>query len=221
MKYLTILALALISNLFAFGNSLVQNKVEKKKEKIQFQDSVAIDNEYVLVMRNSASFALAYNETVGTRVIVALKPLKIKSSKGTIKLKRGGAAVFLTNESYKAPTGEFYEIAFKRNHPAYKGPEQWYEPVKNKVVYEDEQFRIFEEILAPGDTRQLHSHAQRVVVKLNPARLTDPRYNKDGLKKGSLQEPNSIKYAEPIVHVVQNISDVPLFNIVIEFKTDH
>jgi hypothetical protein len=30
-----------------------------------------------------------------------------------------------------------------------------------------------------------------------------------------------VKFAEPIVHVVRNLSDIPLFNIVIEFKVPH
>lgn len=77
---------------------------------------------------------------------------------------------------------------------------------------------LFEESLAPSDARELHNHAQRVVVRLNSARLTDPRFNSEGTNKGSLQVPNTVKFAEPIVHVVQNIGDIPLFSIVIEFK---
>jgi hypothetical protein len=180
-------------------------------------DSVAIDNEYVKVMLNSTICSQAHTFGFGTRVIVALADLQVEGRSGNKKLKRGEIAVFTENESYKEPTGEYFEVAFKTKHPPYKGPEEWLEPVKNKIVYEDKQFRVFVEILEPGETRPLHSHAQRVVVKLNPARLTDPRYNEEGNKKGSLQVPNSIKFVEPIVHVVQNISDVPLYNIVIEF----
>jgi len=181
-------------------------------------DSVAIDNEYVRVMFNSSGCDNAKTPGFGTRVLVALADLKLEGSNGNKNLKRGGIAVFQENESYNKPIGEYFEVSFKTSHPPYKGPGEWLEPVKNKMVYEDNQFRIFEEILGPGETRPLHSHNQRVVVKLNPARLTDPRFNTDGTKKGSLQVPNSVKFAEPIVHVVQNISDVPLFNIVIELK---
>lgn len=181
-------------------------------------DSVAIDNEFVKVKYSSTSCSKANTEGFGTRVIVALEDIVVVSESGNKNLKRGGIAVFKAAESYKTPVGKYYEVAFKTNHPPYPAPEQWLEPVKNKMVYEDDKFRVFEEILPPGDKRPLHSHAQRVVVKLNPARLTDPRFNDDGNKKGSLQVPNSVKFAEPIVHEVQNISDVPLFNIVIEMK---
>ncbi len=182
------------------------------------KDSVAINNDYVRVMRNCSLCTAANTSGFGTRVIVALGDLKIKSNSGLVKLKWGETKVFQANESYKAPKGEFFEIAFRLNYPPLLSPEEWIEPTKNEMVYEDKEFRIFNEILAPGDTRPLHSHGQRVVVKLNPARLTDPRFHPKGTTEGSLQTPNTIKYALPINHVVQNISDVPLFNIVVEFK---
>ena len=92
------------------------------------------------------------------------------------------------------------------------------EPLKNKVVYEDDEFRIFEERLDAGDIRELHSHAQRLVVRLNEVQLTDPRFNKEVKASSGIQVPNTVKFAEPIVHAVKNLSKIPLFNLVIEFK---
>ena len=86
------------------------------------------------------------------------------------------------------------------------------------MVYEDEQFRIFEERLPAGGERALHSHAQRVVVRLNEVQLTDPRFHPNGTPGGGIQVPNTARFAEPMVHVVRNLSAIPLFNIVIEFK---
>ncbi|MHC1705653.1 MAG: hypothetical protein AB9846_17260 [Tenuifilaceae bacterium] len=182
-------------------------------------DSIVLDNEFVRVMQNSAAFTNANNPNFGSRVIVALSNTSIESSKGSIALKRGEIAVFKVNDSYKSPSGEYFEIALKIDHPPLKKPEEWIEPLKNSIVYEDNQFRIFEERLAPGDTRELHSHAQRIVVRLNNVQLTDPRFKPNGSPKGGIQVPNTVKFAEPIVHVVKNLSnDTPLFNIVIEFK---
>jgi len=128
-------------------------------------------------------------------------------------------AVFRNNESYNIPSGEYFEVAVKSNHPPASMPETWIEPVKNTIVYEDAEFRVFEERLAPGDTRELHSHAQRVVVRLNDVQLTDPRTRPNGTPGGGIQVPNTVKFAEPVVHVVHNLSKTtPLFNIVIEFK---
>jgi len=33
-----------------------------------------------------------------------------------------------------------------------------------------------------------------------------------------MQVANTVKYAEPMVHVTKNLSKIPLFNIVIEYK---
>ena len=181
-------------------------------------DSIALQNDYVRVWRNGTGCTAAHTVNYETRVIVALNKVKIKSSRGKIRLNRGEIAVFLSDESYATPTGEFFEVAFKTNHPQVKGPEKWIEPFKNKVVYENQQFRVFEERLAAGDTRELHSHAQRIVVRLNNVQLTDPRYFEKGTPGGGIQVPNTVKFAEPMEHVVRNLSKIPLFNIVIEFK---
>jgi hypothetical protein len=184
-------------------------------------DSIAFENGYLKVMRNSTACARAHTPNFGSRVIVALGKVKIKSSRGSIKLKRGTIAVFQAGESYKSVKGDYFEVAFKTNHPAVKGPEQWLEPEKNTMVYEDDQFRVFEERLPPHGERQLHSHAQRLVVRLNEVQLTDPRTSEKGTPGAGIQVPNTVKFAEPIVHVVRNLSDIPLFNIVIEFKVSH
>ncbi|MDP2886169.1 MAG: hypothetical protein Q8P51_14235 [Ignavibacteria bacterium] len=184
-------------------------------------DSVALDNEYFRVLYNSTACTRANTTHFGTRVIVALTNSKMESGRGELTLERGQIAVFLADESYESPTGDFFEVAFKTNHPPLKAPEQWLEPEKNTIVYEDEQFRVFEERLPPHGERQLHSHAQRVVVRLNLVQLTDPRFQKNESPKGGIQVPNTVKFAEPIVHVVRNLSDIPLFNIVIEFKVPH
>ncbi len=182
-------------------------------------DSVALDNNYVRVMRNSTFENASDKELFSTRVIVALTQLKVKSDKINKTLNRGEIAVMNPNESCRVSGGEYFEVAFKKNHPPVKGPDEWLEPVKNTVVYEDEQFRVFEERLAPGDTRELHSHAQRVVVRLNEVQLTDPRTKPNGTVGGGIQVTNTVKFAEPVVHVVKNLSkDTPLFNIVLEFK---
>ena len=190
-------------------------------ENINFVDSVAFENEYFKVMRSSAACTTAHNKGFGTRVIVALTKLNVLSNRGVQNLERGQVSVFLEGESYAQPTGEYFEVAFKTDHPTLKSPEKWIEPAKNTIVYENEQFRVFEERLDPGADRELHSHAQRIVVRLNEVQLTDPRFHANGTPKGGIQIPNTVKFAEPIVHVVRNLSKIPLFNIVVEFKISH
>ena len=190
-------------------------------EKIIERDSVALDNAYMTVMRDGAACASANTLNFGTRIIVALEKIKFKSNRGNIKLKRGQIAVFMENESYQLPEGSFFEIALKKNHPPLTKPSEWVEPLKNTIIYEDAEFRVFEERLKPGDVRALHSHAQRVVVRLNEVQLTDPRYSPNGKPGTGIQVANTVKFAEPMVHVVKNLSKIPLFNIVIEYKIPH
>jgi hypothetical protein len=186
---------------------------------VQTADSVVLNNLYFRVMRNATHCSPAYTPGFGTRVIVALDKLEITGIIGPKYMKRGDVAVFPAGESYRIPTGEYFEVSIKTDHPPLTSPEKWVEPLKNAIVYEDEQFRVFEERLAPGDTRELHSHAQRLVVRLNQVRLTDPRTRPEGSPGGGIQVANTVKFAEPVVHVVKNLSpDTPLFNIVIEFK---
>ena len=144
--------------------------------------------------------------------------IKIKSSRGTLRLKRGNIAVFRENEFYDQLKGQYFEIAFKKDRPALTSPAQWIEPQKNTIIYEDAAFRVFEERLPPHEDRALHSHAQRVVVRLNEVQLTDPRFYPDGQPGTGIQVPNTVRFAEPVVHAVRNLSDRPLFNIVLEFK---
>jgi hypothetical protein len=181
-------------------------------------DSVALENDFVKVMRQSTVGFSNENTTFGTRIIVALTDTKIHSKKTNKTLKRGEIAVFQQNEKYKISKGDFFEVNIKKNHPAPKGPDEWLEPQKNTIVYEDNEFRIFEERLEGGDTRELHSHAQRVVVRLNEVQLTDPRFKPNGTPGGGIQVPNTVRFAEPMVHIVKNLSKIPLFNIIIEFK---
>jgi hypothetical protein len=181
-------------------------------------DSSGLENDYVRVLRDTAGCTEARTRGFGTRVLVALAPVGIQSSRGALHLERGQVAVFRADQSYAVPTGEYFEVAFKEDHPPVKGPDEWIAPVGNTVVYEDDECRVFEERLEGGGERPLHSHAQRVVIRLNKVQLTDPRFHETGRPGSGVQVPNTVKFAEPVVHVVRNLSTGPLFNIVIEFK---
>ena len=207
----------------SFANSCNHSnclKVEKSLYLVA-EDSVALENDFMKVLRDGAACTLANTPDFGTRIIVALDKIKFKSNRGTIKIKRGQIAVFLENEYYDLPKGSYFEIALKKNHPPLTKPSEWVEPTKNKVIYENAEFRVFEERLDPGDTRELHSHAQRVVVRLNQVQLTDPRNAPSGKPGTGIQVANTVKFAEPVVHVTKNLSKIPLFNIVIEYKIEH
>lgn len=216
-KLYSIILFALTANL-AFANCNSNSYLDIDYYLLRYKDSIAIDNPYFKVVRDGAIFTSANNPNIGTRVIVALDNIKFNCGRGKINIKRGEIAVFKENEFYEVPIGSYFEIALKKNHPQLAKPSEWVEPKKNKIIYEDTEFRVFEEHLNPGDTRELHSHAQRVVVRLNDVQLTDPRYNPNGKSGTGMQVANTVKYAEPMVHVTKNLSKIALFNIVIEYK---
>ena len=193
---------------------------DAKIQAVAESSPVAVDNAYFRVLKNSIGSAES-NTNIGTRVIVALTNCVVQSRRGSSELQRGQIAVFRVDETFKPPTGEYFEVAFKLNHPPLKSPEKWIEPLKNTIVYQDDQFRVFEERLEAGGIRELHSHAQRVVVRLNTVQLTDPRFHETARPGTGIQEANTAKFAEPVVHAVRNTSKLPLFNIVIEFKLPH
>ena len=206
---------------FAKSHNLSSCFKSEKCLNLEAEDSVALENAFMKVLRDGAACTLANTPNFGTRIIVALDKVKFKSNRGTIKIKRGEIAVFLENEFYDLPRGSYFEIALKKDHPPLTKPSEWVEPLKNKIIYENTEFRVFEERLDPGDTRELHSHAQRVVVRLNQVQLTDPRNSPNGKPGTGIQVANTVKFAEPVVHVTKNLSKIPLFNIVIEYKIEH
>jgi hypothetical protein len=84
--------------------------------------------------------------------------------------------------------------------------------------YDGEHFFVFEERLAPGDTRARHSHSQRVVIQLNRARL---QQWPDGAPELFVETvPERPTFSPPVIHVVKNVGEVPLRGIVIEFKPE-
>ena len=145
---------ALTAN-FAFAKSNSISTVNIDNNAFANKDSIAIDNPYFKVVRNGAQFSSSNTPNIGSRIIAALENIKFKSSRGKIKIKRGEIAVFNENEFYEIPTGSYFEIALKKDHPQLAKPSEWVEPTKNKIIYEDNEFRVFEERLNPGDIREL------------------------------------------------------------------
>ncbi len=58
-------------------------------------------------------------------------------------------------------------------------------------------------------------------MRLNLVQLTDPRIHQTAKSGTGIQVPNTLKFAEPVIHEVKNLSDIPLFNIVVEFNAPH
>jgi hypothetical protein len=182
-------------------------------------EQIALENDYVRVTRDIAPCASANLPECGDRVIVALGDIELRSA-GTVRtMKRGDIAVFKATESHEPLTGgAFFEVDIKPAHPPVRSPAEIIPPEKNAVRFEGESFFVFEERLAPGDTRARHSHSQRVVIQLNKATLQQLL---DGAAPFLVETvPERPSFSPPVIHVVKNISDTPLWGVVIEFKPE-
>ena len=180
------------------------------------QAATVLENDYVRVSRDDAPCAQAGTPGCAERAIVAMGEIQLRFGKILRAMRRGEVAVFKAGESYRPPTGgAFFEVAIKPNHPPVKSTAEIIPPAKNTIVYEGERFFIYEERLAPGDTRERHSHSQRVEIRINQGPLL--RQIIDG--KDAPQEPPSVvNFREPIIHTVTNVGDMALWNFILEFK---
>ncbi len=178
---------------------------------------VALDNEYVLVSRDRAPFAQGDKPGSGDRVVVAMGDLALATGGATKTLSRGQFAVFAPGESYALPPGAaFFEVAIKPGHPPVKTPPELIPPAKNLLTYDGPRFFIYEERLDPGDIRPRHSHCQRIEIRLNNGPMLDQWFDPP---RAPLQ-PSIVNWREPVIHTVRNIGDMPLRNLIIEFKPE-
>ena len=179
--------------------------------------ALALDNEFVRVTRDEAPCSAMEFSDCGDRVIVALDNIKFFAGTSQLLLRRGDVEFFPAGRKYQSPLmGSFIEVNIKPYHPPALAPSEIIAPEKNSLLFDERDFFVFEEKLAPGNTRARHSHSQRVVIQLNKALL---RQWPDGEPEKTVETvPDKALFSPPVVHVVENIGQIPLFGIIIEFK---
>jgi hypothetical protein len=170
-----------------------------------------LENVYVRVTRDAATCDEA-NDVCQDRVLVALAPIEMNGR----KMSRGEIAVFRAGDRYQAPSGRFLEVVIKPGHPPASPPGVRIAPDKNAILHDGRDFFVFEEKLDPGDTRARHSHSQRVVIVLNKTRLQQWPDGQAEMFRDQI--PDDVRFNPPVVHVVKTVGELPLRNIVIEFK---
>ncbi len=176
-----------------------------------------LENDYVRVVRNAAPCAIASPSVCGARVLVALGPIDIVQDTHPRHMERGDIAVFRWFETYGPPTsGNFVEVSLKQDHPPVETPPVLIPPEKNALLFDSETFFVFEERLAPGDTRPRHSHSQRVVIVINDTKLQQWVDGRGEIFRTEVAD--DVRFNAPVTHVVKTIGDKPLRNIVIELK---
>jgi hypothetical protein len=180
-------------------------------------DSVALDNPYVRVSRDAAPCAQAAAGSCEDRVLLAMTDIAYRADGKLHRVKRHGIAVFRAGQSYEPPrAGQYFEVVVKPGHPPVKGPEEVIPPTKNLTLYDAPGFFIYQEQLAVGDTRQRHSHAQRVEIRLNQGPQLVQKVWHDG--KMTMVYPAIVNFREPMVHETHNVGDMALKNFILEFK---
>ena len=176
----------------------------------------AIDNAFVRATRAATTCASGKTPGCTDRIIVALAATEIHVGSTQRSLTRGELAVFGPGDSYTVNGSDFIEVVIKPDHPASSAPGEMIAAEKNTVLFDANDFFVFEEKLSPGDTRARHSHSQRVVIQLNRTTLRQWPDNKPELIMEIM--PDAIGFSVPVIHVVENIGAMPLRGVIIEFK---
>ena len=181
-------------------------------------DSLVLDNDYAAVRRNAAPCAGA-GPGCGERIIVAFGDIRVvPANAAPVPLAYAEVFVAPAGAAYEVRGSEFAEVNLKPDPPPVAGPAVAIPAAKNERIHDDEDYFVFEERLEPGDTRPRHSHAQRVVLVMG---ATELQQWPDGAEEVfKTQIPGTIKFNPPVVHIVKNIGDAPLRNIVIELIPD-
>lgn len=175
-------------------------------------ETLVLDNAYAAVHRNAAPCADA-GPGCGDRVVVAFGDVKVAAGGSTVELGYAEVFVAAAGTAYEI-AGDFAEVNLKPDPPSVEGPAVSLPAGKNERLHDADDYFVFEERLEPGDTRERHSHAQRVVLVMGATELQQWPDGADEVFK--TQVPGTIKFNPPVVHVVRNIGDAPLRNIVIE-----
>jgi sugar lactone lactonase YvrE len=175
------------------------------------------ENEYARASKNSAPCASGSAAgCAGERIIVAMGDLSFGDGIGKHMMNRGDVSVFSSGEPYDAPSGEFFEVVIKPNHPPVQSPKGLIPPAKNVVLHDARDFFVFEEKLPVGEERGRHGHSQRVVIQLNKTTLLQ---KPDGAPEVTREiEPNRVTFDPPVMHTTKNVGELPLRGVVIEFK---
>src|SRR6266478_5251804 len=174
--------------------------------------SPLLENDFVRVFRNSAPCA-AGAASCGDRVVVALGSVEVSGK----KMERSDVNVFKTGEKYARPkSGEYLEVVIKPGHPKVAALPAGTPPAPaNKVLYDGKEFTIFEEKMQPGEISSSHSHNQRVAIFLN---RTQVQQWTDGKSETRELVPDLVTFRPAVVHISKDVGDIPIRNILIEFK---
>jgi len=85
-----------------------------------------------------------------------------------------------------------------------------------KVTLENEQVRVFEAVLKPGDKEALHSHPRTVVYVIEGGRMRN--HPENGTATEAELTAGQTLYREPLTHWAENIGTTTMRLVVVELK---
>ena len=93
-----------------------------------------------------------------------------------------------------------------------------YAPVGTRVVFENEQVRVWEIELGPGETLPMHRHELDYVFAVVSGGRTTVEWE-DGRRETTDHQPGDVMWRQaPHAHALTNEGDQPYFNRLIELK---
>ncbi|MHA6205537.1 cupin domain-containing protein [Dyella soli] len=90
-------------------------------------------------------------------------------------------------------------------------------PKNSKVVLDNEQVRVIEVWLKPGETLPMHSHPANVVYFITGGKMKTT--TGDGKVTEVERKADEVVWSEPVTHSNQNIGTAPTKALVVELKT--
>ena len=95
------------------------------------------------------------------------------------------------------------------------------DPVKQtpqyyKVLLENDQVRVLEYRLKPGEKETMHSHSAGVVYGFNGSKVRSTL--PDGKVTESSGKPGDVFWRSPITHALENIGDTEVHSLAVEIK---
>jgi quercetin dioxygenase-like cupin family protein len=89
-------------------------------------------------------------------------------------------------------------------------------PQYYKVLLENDQVRVLEYRLKPGEKESLHSHPSGVVYSFNDGKLKGSL--KGSESRESTAKAGQVMWRDPITHSIENIGSTELHALAVEFK---
>ena len=89
-------------------------------------------------------------------------------------------------------------------------------PQYYKVLLENEQVRVLEYRLRPGEKEPMHSHPSGIVYEFNDSKL---KMTQDGKTEESVGKAGEVFWRTSVTHALENIGNTEVHALAVEIKT--